>query len=49
LPGMQVAAIRIDTNFGDTELNEGSIASLVSGSLANHAIEDLVVRHGGAL
>jgi curli biogenesis system outer membrane secretion channel CsgG len=49
LPGVQVAAIRIDSTFGDTELNEGSVASLVSGSLANYAIEDLVVRHGGAL
>ena len=49
LPGIQVAAIRIDANFGDTELNEGSVASLVSGSLANYPIEDLVVRHGGAL
>lgn len=49
LPGVQVAAIRIDANFGDTELNEGSVASLVSGSLANYALEDLVVRHGGAM
>jgi len=48
LPGMQVAAIRVDANFGDTELNEGSVATLVSGSLANHSIEDLVVRHDGA-
>ena len=48
LPGMQVASIRVDANFGDTELNEGSVATLVSGSLANRAIEDLVVRHTGA-
>lgn len=49
LPGAQVASIRIDANFGDTELNEGSVASLVSGSLANHAVDDLVVRAGGAM
>lgn len=49
LPGMQIASIRIDANFGDTELDEGSVASLVSGSLANHAVGDLVVRFGGAM
>lgn len=49
LPGVQVAAIRIEANFGDTELNEGSVASVVSGSLANHAIDELVVRYGGAM
>jgi curli biogenesis system outer membrane secretion channel CsgG len=49
LPGMQVATIRIDANFGDNELNEGSVASIVSGGLAHHAVEDLVVRFGGAM
>lgn len=49
LPGAQVASIRVDSTFGDTELNEGSVASIVSGSLSNHAIGDLVVRQGGAL
>jgi curli biogenesis system outer membrane secretion channel CsgG len=48
LPGVQVAAIRVDANFGDSDLDEGSIASVTSGSLANHPIDDLVVRHGGA-
>lgn len=49
LPGMQVASIRIDASFGDTELNEGSVASLVSGSLSDYAIDELVVRYGGAM
>lgn len=49
LPGMQVASIRIEANFGDTELNEGSVASVVSGSVANHALETLVVRAAGAM
>jgi curli biogenesis system outer membrane secretion channel CsgG len=48
LPGVQVAAIQVDANFGDSELNEGSVASVTSGSLANYPIDDLVVRHGGA-
>jgi curli biogenesis system outer membrane secretion channel CsgG len=49
LPGRQVARIRIDANFGDTELNEGSVGSIVSGALANYAIDDLVVRFEGAI
>lgn len=49
LPGVQVASIRIDANFGDTELNEGSVASIVSGSVADHALESLVVRVAGAM
>jgi curli biogenesis system outer membrane secretion channel CsgG len=48
LPGRQIASIRIDANFGDTELNEGSVGSIVSGTLANYAVDDLVVRFSGA-
>lgn len=48
LPGRQVAMIRIDSSFGDNELNEGSAASLVSGSLSGYKPEQLVVRFEGA-
>lgn len=47
LPGREVAQIRLDSNFGDSELNEGSIASVVSGSLASHSSSNLVVRFEG--
>lgn len=47
LPGRVVAQIRVDSTFGDTELNEGSIASLVSGTLGNQRAEQLVVRFEG--
>jgi hypothetical protein len=44
LPGKPVAQIRIDALFGDNELNEGSVASLVSGSLSGYKLDQLVVR-----
>lgn len=47
LPGRKVAQIRVDENFGDSELNEGSISSLVSGSLGELKPEQLVVRFEG--
>jgi curli biogenesis system outer membrane secretion channel CsgG len=48
LPSRQVAKIRIDSNFGDNELDEGSVASLISGSLSGYKPEQLVVRFEGA-
>lgn len=48
LPGRQIAQIRVDAIFGDTELNEGSIASVVSGSIGGYKPEQLVVRYEGA-
>lgn len=48
LPGQKVAQIRVDSSFGDSELNEGSVASLVSGSLAKHKPEQLIVLFEGA-
>jgi hypothetical protein len=47
LPGRKVADIRVETNFGDTELTEGSIATIVEGSLEGVSPEQLVVRYRG--
>lgn len=44
LPGKEVAQLRIDALFGDTEVSEGSVASIVSGSLQGYKIEQLTVR-----
>lgn len=44
LPGHQIAQIRIDSNFGDNELNEGSAASVITGSFNGYKPEQLVVR-----
>lgn len=44
LPGRQIAQIRIDSNFGDSELNEGSVASMIAGSISGYKPEQLVVR-----
>ncbi|MDB5916646.1 MAG: curli production assembly protein CsgG [Massilia sp.] len=44
LPGREVAEIRIDSLFGETEMSEGATASVVSGSLQGMKIEHLVVR-----
>jgi curli biogenesis system outer membrane secretion channel CsgG len=44
LPGHQIAQIKIDSNFGDNDLNEGSAASVIGGSLSGYKPEQLVVR-----
>ncbi|WP_296543204.1 CsgG/HfaB family protein [Rhodoferax sp.] len=44
LPGREVAQLRIDSNFGDAEVNEGSVGSIVSGTLDGFKAEQLVVR-----
>ena len=44
LPGREVAQLRIDANFGDSEATEGSVASLVNGSIQGFKIEQLVIR-----
>ena len=43
LPGQVVAEIRIDANFGESEMTEGSVASVVSGSIQGHKFDQLVV------
>lgn len=48
LPGQQVAQVRVDALFGEGDLNEGSVASVVSGSIANYKPEAVVVRYEGA-
>jgi curli biogenesis system outer membrane secretion channel CsgG len=47
LPGRQIAKIRIDSNFGDSDLNEGSAATLISGSFNGYKPDQLVVRFEG--
>jgi len=44
LPGRSVARLRIDSLFGENELSEGAVASVVSGSTDGHALTQLVVR-----
>jgi curli biogenesis system outer membrane secretion channel CsgG len=47
LPGRKLAELRVEANFGDTELSEGSVGTLISGSLQNYKPERLVVRFEG--
>jgi curli biogenesis system outer membrane secretion channel CsgG len=44
LPGRTLAQLRIDALFGDTELNQGAVASIQSGSIDGFRIDQLVVR-----
>lgn len=44
LPGQTVGQVRVDSLFGDSELNEGSVASVTSGSLGSYRPEQLVIR-----
>ncbi len=43
LPGQRIAEIRIDSNFGDNETNEGSVGTLTSGALQGYNIQELLV------
>jgi curli biogenesis system outer membrane secretion channel CsgG len=43
LPGKQVALVRIESTFGDNETNEGSVATLSSGSLEGYTPDMLVI------
>jgi len=44
LPGRPVAKLRVDALFGDRELTEGSLASVISGSIDGQPVQQLVVR-----
>lgn len=44
LPAKQVAAVEIVSTFGDAEANEGSIAKVVDGDIANLDITTLFIR-----
>lgn len=44
LPGRSIARVRVDALFGDSELNEGSVASIASGSIDGFRIDQLTVR-----
>ncbi|GAB2834348.1 hypothetical protein GCM10027276_41070 [Comamonas piscis] len=47
LPGQRIAQLRVDALFGDSELNEGAVTSVVSGDLGKHPVSSLVVLHEG--
>lgn len=48
LPGLVIAQVRVESLFGDSELNEGSVAYVLSGSIAGYKPGQLVVRYEGA-
>lgn len=48
LPGQTIGQVRVDSLFGDSELTEGSVASVTSGSLGNYRPEQLIIRFEGA-
>jgi curli biogenesis system outer membrane secretion channel CsgG len=48
LPGRMVASVRVDGLFGDNELNQGSVATVTSGSVVGFQVNQLTVRFDGA-
>lgn len=44
LPGREVGQLRIDSNFGESETNEGSVGTIVAGSMQDYRPEQLVLR-----
>lgn len=48
LPGQSIARLKVETLFGEGDLNEGAIGSLTAGSIAGQKIEQLVIRYEGA-
>ena len=49
LPGQTIASMRITSLFGEGELNEGSVGTIVNGSIGNKKMNDLVVRFDGGM
>lgn len=47
LPGRLIAKLRVDSNFGDSELNEGSVTSIISGTLNGQKPGQLIVLFDG--
>lgn len=47
LPGREVAQIHIDSLFGESELNEGSAGTVISGSIRSYRPDQLVIRYAG--
>lgn len=47
LPGKSVAQLKIDSTFGDSELSEGSVATVISGSISRFRPSQLTVRYEG--
>ncbi|MDO8787703.1 MAG: CsgG/HfaB family protein [Sulfuritalea sp.] len=47
LPGRSIARLRVDANFGDSELSEGSVTSVISGSLTGFKPEQVIVLFDG--
>lgn len=47
LPGKEVAQIRIDSLFGEGELNEGSTGTVISGSTHAYKPDQLIIRYTG--
>ena len=48
LPGKSVAQLRVESTFGDTELNEGSVCTVVSGSLGRYRPNQLIIQYMGS-
>lgn len=44
LPGKEVAQLRVDSLFGDSEVSEGAATTLVGGSLQGYSFDQLIVR-----
>ncbi|MEO6421419.1 MAG: hypothetical protein ABIR84_01675 [Candidatus Nitrotoga sp.] len=47
LPGREVAQIRIDSLFGEGDLNEGSMGTVISGSIRAYNLDQLIIRYAG--